>query len=198
MTSLADVWEALAGTIRTWLPTYLRERERLTGRPYASLPAIRGWRIFAQELDAFPADQLPLCVIVSGGLADTPTNISGTLAGRVEAAIAIVVTSRSVSETLTLAADYGAALRTCLAQHRSLGGVVAGLRVLDERYDSLDATDQRTLAAAELVVSVRVDDLATPDAGPSLPFPEPAPTPDPGGPVLGTVATTDLDVERTP
>jgi hypothetical protein len=199
--NLVDIWDGVVETLRTWLPTYLRERERLADRPYGSLPSIRSWRIFAQELDAFPADQLPLCVVVAPGLSETPTNGGGgRMAAELELDIAIVVASRSVAETLRLAGEYGAAARTVLLQHRSLGGRVSGLRILSELYNGLGAEDQRTMAAVELGVAVRIDRLANADAGPAEPFPDPAPdpNPEPGGPSLGWVETTHLDLEREP
>lgn len=200
MPSIADVWNAAKQTIRTWLPTYLRQRERLSGRPYGSLSAPRGWRVFTEDLDSDPGDQLPLCVIVAPGVADTLIQgAHGNLQGRLELGVSIVVASHGGADqtgTILLAGEYGAALRAMFAQHGSLGGVVDGTTLLGERYDAIASESQRTLAAAQLVISVRMSGLATRFGGPTTPFPDPAPDDDPGGPVLGVVATTELELER--
>jgi hypothetical protein len=200
MPSAFDVPRAAQQTIRTWLPTYLRQRERLSGRPYGSLAAPRGWRVFTEDLDSDPGDQLPLCVIVAPGIADALVQGShGNLQGRLELGISLVVSSHGGADqtgTIMLAGEYGAALRLLFSEKGSLGGVADGTSIIGERYDALASESQRTLVAASLVISVRMSGLATRFGGPTTPFPDPAPQDDPGGPVLGVVATTELELER--
>lgn len=196
MPSLGDVWQALVDTTRTWLPTYLRERERLSGRPYASLPSIRGWRVFAEDLDAYPGDQLPLAVVVAPGLAEVSQPRSGIVQAFVDLSLVVVVSSVTTWDTIALAADYGAAARLMLMQHASLGGVVQHLAVTGETYDGTDSADQRTIGQVRLTALARIDAFADATAGPTEPFPDPTPPDDPGGPVLGYVETTDLQVVK--
>jgi hypothetical protein len=197
MVTLTEVYGALVETMTVWLPTFLRERERLSGRVYGSLPSLRGVRVFATELDAWPADQLPLGVIVAPGFPDALlANPDGTYAATLELGVSIVVSARAADETLALATEYGAALRNCLLGHRSLGGIASALHVIGERYDGLGSEDQRTIAAAEVIASVRIDTLSMGGGGPAVPFPDPPPEPDPGGPQLGLVETTGLEIQR--
>jgi hypothetical protein len=197
MIALSDVWTALRTTIETWLPTFLRERERLSQRAYGALQGPRGWRIYTDTLDALTGDQFPLCVIVAPGLPDAPQpNGDGTYRGTLEMGVSIIVQGRDVTETIDNAAQYGAALRSLLTKHGSLGGISSGTSIIGERYDELPSEDQRTVCAAEIVISVRVDGINRLYGGPAVPAAEPPPQPDPGAPTLGTVATTVLELER--
>jgi hypothetical protein len=200
MPSAADVWTAAQDTVRTWLGTYLRERERLSGRAYGALPNIKGWRVYtSQTLASDPGDQFPLCVIAAPGVPDPETvSNDGVITGRFELGIMIVVSSgggADATATTRLAAEYGAALRSLLTQKGTLGGVVDSTRITGERYDQVDYESQRTLVAAELVIRVRLSGLAQYGIGPTEPLADPLP-PDDGGPTLGAVATTFLDIER--
>lgn len=197
MPTLAAACVALRDTIRLWLATYLRERERRSGRAYGALPSLRGWRIFTESLDAEPGDQFPLLVIVAPGIPDAPVlGANGILRARYEMGASIIVNGPDFDSTLALAGEYGAALRGVLAQHGSLGGVADATLILGERYDQIASESARTIMAAEVVVSVRLGGgVALRGGGPSEPSADPLP-PDDGGPILGTVATTELDLER--
>jgi hypothetical protein len=66
-----DVEQATLAVLRRWMPTYLAEAERQTGRVVGSLPVIRGWTV-ATTFDKWPEDQLPAIVLISPGLASPP------------------------------------------------------------------------------------------------------------------------------
>lgn len=194
----SDVWTALQDTLKLWFPTYLREQERLSGRTYAVLRRPVGWRVFTESVDSKIGDQFPLCVIVAPGIATTPTRREGSLYSAVfEMGVSVIVKARDVSETIDLATQYGAAMRKIIVDHGSLGGISSGTTVIGERYDEIPDESQRTIVAAELIVSIRVDQVAAGTGGPLEPEAEPPEEEtDPGGPTFGTVATTVLDLER--
>lgn len=197
MIAHSDVWRALQATLKLWLPSYLRERERLSGRGYATLKGPRGWRVYTEALGNLEGDQFPLCVIVAPGVADPPVQReAGLYTAKFEMGVSILVKARDVSESIDLAAQYGAAVRKVLLDHGSLGGLASGTTIIGARDDEIPTEDERTLAAAETIVSIRVDQYARGGGGPRDPEPEPDDDIDPGAPTLGTVATTFLDLER--
>lgn len=196
--TVSDVWNALQDTMKLWFPTYLREQERLSGRSYAVLRRPVGWRVFTESLDTKIGDQFPVCVIVAPGIATPLTGRENSLYSAVfEMGVSVIVKARDVSETLSLAAQYGAAMRKIILDHGSLGGLASGTTILGEDYNEIPDESQRTLAAAQLIVSIRVDNAAAGTGGPLEPEEEPPEEDsDPGGPTFGTVATTVLDLER--
>lgn len=196
--TVSDVWTALQDTLKLWFPTYLREQERVSGRAYAVLRRPVGWRVFTESLDTKIGDQFPVCVIVAPGIATPLEQRENSLYSAVfEMGVSVIVKARDVSETLSLAAQYGAAMRKIILDHGSLGGLASGTSVIGEDYNEIPDESQRTLAAAQLIVSIRVDNAAAGTGGPLEPEPEPAEEEaDPGGPTFGTVATTVLDLER--
>lgn len=189
-----QVEAAVLETLRKWLPTYLAEIERQRGiTPPGSLPRPRSWTV-ASSLDKWPDHPLPAVFAVSPGLAEEPLRTSrGGYRAPWGVGVAAVVSAKDRAASRRLAAMYGAAIRTCLLQHRSLAGFATGLDWIDEDLDNAPPEQARTLAIAQELFVVTVDRVLDPAAGPAQPDPEADPTePYDDWP---TVQTTDLDVE---
>lgn len=160
---------------KLWLPTYLSEMERRTDREPQSLPHVRSWPTH-NEFEALPGEeQLPMCVIVSPGLASDPIKSGeGTYRAVWQVAFALVVSARDLDASRDLAGVYSAAVRTMAVQRAFRRGL--GYRSIDwtgERYDDLDINDERTLAVARITFNVDVDRVANIKAGPDAPVPLP-------------------------
>jgi hypothetical protein len=165
---------AALDTLRSWLPTYLAELERQTGRSPGVLPSVRSWSLVARfglETD----DQLPAGMLVSAGLAFEPTKGgAGMYSATWLLDVAVVVSARDEGATRELAMIYCAATRAVILQRPALGGVAAGIDWVDERYDDLSESG-RYLAAGRNTFRVFVADVLSANAGPVRPDPKPDP-----------------------
>jgi hypothetical protein len=173
------------------LPTYIREVERQVGREEGDIPPPRLYDTVT-EFDTFEEGQLPLCLVVSPGLADRPRRDGeGIYIAPFLVGIGVICSASTERATQAVAKIYGAAVRACVLQKRlpELGGQVAWV---DESYDDIPEIEQRTLAAAQLIFTVEVDDVVSCIGGPLAP---PAPEQQPGE-LWGTVETVEIDVER--
>lgn len=170
---------AAMSTLREWMATYLAEMERQTGRPAGSLPQVRSWTT-VNEFGRWPEESLPSVLLISAGLSAVPEKDGQ---GRYRAtwglAVAVVVSARDQASTRELAMVYSAAIRGCLMQRRSLGGVAAATEWIEERYDEIPAA-HRTLAAGISGFEVQIDDVVTTHGGPASPAPPPDPQIPPG------------------
>jgi hypothetical protein len=189
--------QAVIDTIKMWIPTYLREVERLTGRQMGDIPVPRSYTT-RKIFEKFVEDQTPTIIVVSPGTADEP-KMEGDGHYRAEWGLGVgAVVSTSTQETTNLVAKvYGAAIRAIILQQASLGGIASGVRWMDESYDDLPSDDSdRTLGSAALYFRVEVDDVVNRFAGPnSVYFPaDPDPDSQPGAdwPTVETVEVTLL------
>lgn len=178
---------AMLGTVRDWLPTYLREIERLTGRTAGSLPDARSYGAVSESDAARWAEgQLPAIVVLSPGTDGEPVPLGGGPVGAAwSIGVGAVVAASTPAASRDLAGAYGAALRGLISQHGSLGGVAAGADWLGERYDDIDASKDRTLAACAVEFRVHVDIAVDASAGPGAPADDP-----PDWPLAETVTVT--------
>jgi hypothetical protein len=169
----ADVEDAAIALMQKWMPTYLAEMERQTGRTADSLPHVRSW-VRTNEFEKFPEDQLPAVLVICPGLADEPVKTGdGKYRAGWALGVAVVVSARDQAVTQELAKVYAAAIRALLLHHPSMEGLARGMEWNDERYDDLAQVDERTLSAARQVFTVEVDDVTTARAGPAAPDPLP-------------------------
>jgi hypothetical protein len=171
--------QAVIDTIKKWAPTYLREIERILGRQMGDIPAPRSYTT-RRRFEKFVEDQTPTIIVVSPGTADEPS-MEGDGHYRAEWALGVgAVVSTSTQESTNLVAKiYGAAIRSLLIQHGSLGGVASGIRWMDESYDDLPSDDSdRTLGSAALYFRVEVDEVVNRYGGPDGTFFPAEPDPD--------------------
>ena len=168
-----DVELAALDTLKAWSSVYIAEAERQSGRVAGSLPRIRAWTT-AADFEKWPEDQLPCVLLIAPGLAAPPrADGAGLYAAEFSMGFAVIVSTATLEETAKVAKLYCAALRTCLIQHESLGGVAAGLTWLDENYDDLPSIDTRSLGAGQAIFAVEVRDISRRWNGPQEPPADP-------------------------
>src|SRR5262245_28967569 len=192
-----DVELATIALLKRWSGTYLAECERQTARTPGSLPRVRAWTT-SPDFETWPEDIIPRGLIVSPGLIEPPkADGTGDYRARWSLGLGVVVSARTMDETMELAKLYIAALRTCILQHQSLEGFAAGVEWLDENYDDLPSIDTRSLGAGQAIFAVEVADVSRRWGGPVTPSEPPTPdtVPLPTDPTVDDVA---VEVQRIP
>lgn len=168
------VEDAVEAHLKLWLPTYLAELERQTGRAVGSVPAPRSYLV-TTRLEKRPEDQIPACIIISPGLSGPPERAGdGTITAwwRIEVAIAASAKDRETSNEL--AKLYGAAIRTLLLQQPSLGGVANAISLVGESYDEVPTNLLDVGSYALVHADVQVAAITDTNGGPSHPDTAPA------------------------
>lgn len=190
----AEVEKAAMDTLQEWLPTYLEEMCRQTGREPGSLPYIRSWKT-VNDFESFPEDQIPLLLLISTGLAEPPLKEGdGKYRATWILGTGVVCSGQDQQGSNDLAKLYSAAVRAALLQRPSLGGLAHGTDWEDERYNDLPAENGRTLAAGQNIFSVEVRGVLDVQAGPGAPDPLPDPITD-YDPVIAE--TAELSITNT-
>ncbi|MCA1782241.1 MAG: hypothetical protein LC679_08735, partial [Intrasporangiaceae bacterium] len=143
-------------TLKTWMPTYLALVSEHDGRS-VPLPGFRSY-VSSLDTDKFSEDQTPSCVVVAPGTFDEPVR-RGDNSYDIQwsVGVGVVVSGQTVENTFELCELYTAAVRLCLLQQASLGGVASGTDWLNERYDELLVEDLRTIAAGVVQFVVTVE-----------------------------------------
>jgi hypothetical protein len=185
---MADIFErivagfqvegAAISTIKAWMETYLRELELQIGWPAGKIPN-PAWYTTRNEFDSFPTDRMPMCVVVSPGLAEQPTKEGdGKYSAWWGLGIGFAAAARDADSSHILATIYGAAARAIMLHHSSLGGFANGVEWIDESYDDLVNEEERTIRACYNIYRVLVWDVTTKGVGPAAPTaPNPATQP---------------------
>lgn len=151
-----DLRLAVVATLKKWMPTYLALISQHDGRATA-LPGFRSY-VASLDTDKFVEDQLPSCVVVAPGTFDEPVRRGDNSYDIVwSLGVGVIVSGQDADNTFELCELYAAAVRLCLLQQSSLGGVASGADWLNERYDELDVDDIRTIAAGIVQFAVAVE-----------------------------------------
>jgi hypothetical protein len=195
MISGADVETAMVSTLQAWLPTYLAELERRTGRAPGDLPMPRSWRR-TNRFYRYPADQLPAAIVVSPGTADKPEKLGdGTVNVWWRIGIVILCSASTPEATNELAKLYAAALRTIIFQEPSLAGDPAdphpfanSVRFVGETTDDVPAEYLEIGATAQVEFDVLVTGIVDATLGPLEPTIGPPPD-------WSTVETQHVEIE---
>jgi hypothetical protein len=205
-----DVRQATIAHLKRWTPVMLSEVAAQSGRERGDLPGFRAWGV-AKNVDNWPENQLPACVVVAPGLAERPERHGdGTYRAKWSVGIGAVVSGQDLESTRSLVELYTAAVRSAMLQHPSLAQwdeaqekyvpFALGVEWLDESYDELGFNDSRTIAAGVVSLIVEVDRVLDSFGGPVHPPPPPDPPPgvttDPGdwGIVEAVTVTTEQSV----
>lgn len=168
-----QVEAAAKATLGEWMPAYLAEMERQTGRAPESLPMVRGWET-APEFDKWPETQLPCGIIICPGTADEPTEDGQQMhRAKWDLHVALVVSANTEANTLALSKVYAAAARATLRHHGTLGGFALRTKWVGEGYTDLPLDKRRSMASGEAVFVVEVDDVLDGNGGPSEPPADP-------------------------
>lgn len=185
-----DVENAVTTTLRLWLPTYLAEMERHSGRPAGVLPAPRSWStvsVFHQYND----QQLPAAIVVSPGTADEPERHGdGTYSVTWDVVVAILVKGQTAANANELAKLYATAVRMIALQKGGLGGFASSTDWGGETNDEAPPDYLPVGWVTGVPLRVRVDAVVTAFGGPA--------TPDLNPTDLGEVETAEIAVERIP
>lgn len=157
-------------TLRIWMPTYLQEIETQIGPTRGLIPAPRTYTT-RNEFTTFPEDQMPICVVVSPGLADEPhVEGNGTYGAWFSLGVGVVASAATEEDTNHLAKVYAAAVRAIMLQQAALGGICTGMEWVDESYDDIpDESQERTIRASQWLGRAYVDDIVTRYTGPTEP-----------------------------
>lgn len=164
-----QVETAAMATLGQWMPTYIQEMEIRLGRTRGEIPPPRTYTT-RNTLTSYPADIMPLCVVVSPGLADPPTKQGdGRFSAWWTLGVGFAAAAKDADASGFLAKLYGAAGRLILLHKQSLGGFASKVHWVDESYDDLVDDDERTIRACYGVYRVLVEGIATEYAGPAAP-----------------------------
>lgn len=171
----ADLEDAVISHLRDWMPTYLAEVERQYQMGQGSLPPIRSAST-NNEFSKWPEEQLPALIVISPGSAGADSiKMEGDGTYRVAwvVGLAVIVSAKDKSSTLTLAKRYGAAIAGAILQHPSLSGYAEGVQWEDVRYNDLPEDSERTLASVQMVFRIEVRNVLTAGLGPREPIVDP-------------------------
>jgi hypothetical protein len=170
-----DVRNAMKETLQLWIGTYLAVIARKTGRAGGDLQGFKSYPTLF-DINKYAEDIMPACVLVAPGILSTPILEKGGYRATWGVGLGCVVAGKDRDNTYQLATLYTAAARSLVLQHPSLGGFADGVNWISERYDNLDSSDVRTIAAGVIQFGVDVVDVVDPRAGTMTPAPD-LPTP---------------------
>jgi len=202
LVSAADVEDHLQAVLERWYPSYLYEVERHVGIQPGTLPPLRGW-VRSSEVEKFPEDQLPTMMIGSPGLTDPPeADGGGYYSACWQVNLAIEIAAGPNRRALELARWYALATRACVLQQQQDPGIQSGINVVrvdwrDERYDTLESIDDRTVCVGRVEIALTAADVLQRGLGPLDPIIPPQP-PDPESPTWPTAIDVHVDVSKEP
>jgi hypothetical protein len=193
----ADVLEdAVVATLRLWMPTYLREIEYQRNLPLGRIEAPKVYTN-RNEFTGFPQERMPLCVVVSPGIASPPrAEGDGNYTGWWALGVGIVARASTDEDTNKVVKIYGAALRAIMLQKPMFDNSweFAGVEWVDETFIDIPTPERElSMRSVQVIFRVWVDDLVNRLAGPAYPT-QPDPVNQPGS-VWPEVETADVTVE---
>ena len=153
----------------TWLADSLKVQELRRGYETGSLPIPGAPQVWPDDVpeDRWPEHQLPAIGIGSPGTVGEPEKDgNGYFRATWNIGIGITVSAATPAATHKLAKVYGAAIRMCLLQHRSLGGFAVGLDWGGETYTALGVANSRSQAIAVNSFMVTVGEVISVNYGP--------------------------------
>jgi hypothetical protein len=172
------------------LPAYAQGIAKQQG---GDTPAFPRSYTCAAALDKFVEDQLPAVVLHSPGTVGKMEQRDGLYSVVWALVVGVYVSASTDRATHDLARLYAAAVRGCLAQTPSLGGLCSDLVWVDERYDrGLAFEAQRTFVVGTTAWEARVNSVVDAFAGPltALPVVDAGDWPQ--------VETTSVEIDRLP
>jgi hypothetical protein len=201
-----NVEDAVLLVLTTWMATYCAEICRLIGRPPATLPSIRSWRV-SSEMESFPEDQHPAVIVRSPGLLDVPEQGGGITGHAFMARWDVLVGVQAVTRgdkrrgsprARRLAQMYATAARGAIIQQRDPHGLMGMTDWIGVDQDELDSSSDRTTALIIDRYSVQVNNNVEWGRGPIDPL-DPGPDDgDPDPPLWPDVVLAAIDLEKNP
>jgi hypothetical protein len=168
------VERAVKDTLRDYMPDYLAEKERQEGVEEGSLILPKGY-ITVNEMQKWPEDRLPACLVVSPGMAGRNPKMEGdgTYRGWWLVGLGFVCIANNRERARELAKWYVAAGRTAILQHSSLGGFAEDVSWTGEQNNDLPDDADRTLAIGHATFEVEVRGLVNARKGKAAPSADP-------------------------
>jgi hypothetical protein len=162
-----DVDDAVLATLRTWMPTYLRQLHDERNMSFnLAKPRTYANTVQGQE---YLDHQLPAIVCTTANLQATLGGVNTPYQGQWQSLVAVVLRGKTPAATRYLAAMYGGTIARLLMQQH--GAVADELHYQGLRYEQVpDATGQgRWLLAAVNQIAVFSDEVLQPWGGPDIP-----------------------------
>lgn len=179
-----------------WMPTYIQEIEIQLGRTRGQIPPPKQYAT-RNEFTSFPADLMPMCIVVSPGLDGEPTaEGDGTYSAWFQLGVGFAAAARDAEASGFLARVYGAAGRKILLDRQSIGGVAHAVQWVDHSNDDLVTEDERTIRASYDIFRVHIWNVVTRGAGPAAPaVPNAATQPGSQWPTANTVKINSINLK---
>lgn len=191
------VEDATIAHLQNWLPTYLGELERVTGREPLSVQMPRSYSTVAR-FSHRPQEQLPAVIVVSPGIVGTPERRGdGSVSAWFRIEIGVLSAGRAgvVEDGGRLAKLYGAAVRVLMLQHPALGGIASATTLSGESYDVLPTDMVEVAQVALCLFDVQIPEIGNTDSGPTVPV---TPPDVPGDWPVVSGSTITIDREELP
>jgi len=182
--------KAILETLQVWLPTYLAEHERQSGRAVRSYERPADF-VVAEDHAKWTENRVPCVMVVGGDISDMrvmPDGYAGWYDYEVGAYVA-AGGDDAEQAAKRMAKAYMAAIRSVLVQRPSLGGIATATVPVSES-SGLDE-DNRSVAIRIGSFRSLVHGLGLPGGGPVSPDPPDDPDdPHPDWPVVGDTSVT--------
>lgn len=182
-----DVALAVRAWLQYWLPTYLAEAERDSGREPGTLPLPRSWTS-APAFYQFNDQQLPAAIVVSTGTDEITRRGDGSYGGVFGITAFVLAKGHDRENALELADRYAGSIARLAVDKGSLNGFAAGTEFLGFVPADAPPDYMPTGWAVGVALAVRIGAVVTATGGPALPDLDPDDRPD--------VATAEIAVER--
>jgi hypothetical protein len=181
-----EVEAAALATLKTWLPTYIHEMERRTGRDPGTIARVRSWNE-TSDFSQNPGVALPAVIVVSPGLDGEPERRgNGVYAAWWQIIVGVIVGAATAGAANDLAKLYAEAVRMLfVGRNGGLGDLRARRRWLDESYDDAPPDFKQVATVATVSLAFLVEGVVADGYGPK--------TPDDDPPDLGQVEEVDID-----
>jgi hypothetical protein len=173
------VSQAAIRTLQTFLPDYLGEVAVQSGHERNALEPFNSY-VRSNDLEAFPEDHLPACVVMCPGLADNPTRNENYWSASWDLSAVVILSSTDREVTKEMVEIYCAAMRAALLQHPSLPywdeetetvktGPAESVVWMDEDYGEADDRDSRTFGVGRVTFEVGIQKVLDTQLGISQP-----------------------------
>ena len=161
------VQEAIYTTLQKWLPAYIAEFNRVLGGEILAVPT--EYRVKPDNRNLTPKVEASVWVLCPGTYTKPERHGRQTRAVWNPQLSLCVNGTMDWQETQALTFAYGAAARTAIAQHESLGGIAESTVWMGEEYREKEHLANRTIGL--IVINFEVTTATTLDvhAGPPSP-----------------------------
>jgi hypothetical protein len=192
-----QIERAVIARLNEWSSTYLADVEAQDGLERGFAERLRTVQPMS-TLRHWPEEQLPAAFVIVTGTAMPPTERgNGYYEAHWTLGVAAVCSTATEANTRLIAQMYGAAIRGCLLQRRSLGGVLDALYWMGESEDDWPIDASRTVQASMQMFEAVMGDVVTWKDGPTTPT-EPPVDPLPPLPDWPIAEDVDGEVEKVP